>query len=142
MGKPRANLRLSPKLNNALCAAAERPGVTKTALLEAALQQFFFPDENPTFEGRLLSRMDDFSMRQAAIERDVALTMETLAQFVFYWLTRTEPLPQGERDAAHALGQRRFDYFIEQVARKLGGSETLDKRIGFDDLFTTSDDEL
>ena len=24
------------------------------------------------------------------------------------WLTRAEPIPEGERDAAHALGQRRL----------------------------------
>lgn len=130
MAKPRANLRLSPRLNDALCAAAERPGVTKTALLEAALQQFFFPDEDPSFEARLIERIDAFDARQAAIERDVAITMETLAQFVFYWLTRTDPLPEGERDAAHVLGQRRFEYFIEQVGRKLGNGDTLPARFG------------
>lgn len=132
MTKPRANLRLSPKLNDALCAAAERPGVTKSALLEAALQQYFFPDEEPDFEGRLLARMDRYELRQTAIERDVTLTLETLAQYVFYWLTRIEPLPEGERDAAHALGHRRFEYFIEQVAEKLGSTGSLAERMGLD----------
>jgi len=60
---------------------------------------------------------------------DVALTMETLAHYVFYWLTRTDPIPEGERDAAHALGQRRFDFFIEQVAAKIGRGEALSGRV-------------
>ena len=64
MVKPRANLRLSPKLNDALCAAAERPGVTKTAILEAALQQFLLPQEDKGLEARLLARMDAFDERQ------------------------------------------------------------------------------
>lgn len=132
MPKPRANLRLSPKLNDALCAAAGRPGVTKTAILEAALQQFLFPEEDRGLEARLLSRMNAFDARQGQIERDVALTMETLAHYVFYWLTRTDPIPEGERDAAHALGQRRFDFFIEQVARKVSGQGCLADRIPFD----------
>jgi len=129
MPKPRANLRLSPKLNDALCAAAERPGVTKTAILESALQQFLFPEEEQGLEARLIGRMDAFDARQGQIERDVALTMETLAHYVFYWLTRTDPIPEGERDAAHALGQRRFDFFIEQVAAKIGRGEALSGRV-------------
>ncbi|HPE48215.1 MAG TPA: hypothetical protein PLR76_07455 [Hyphomonas sp.] len=129
MVKPRANLRLSPKLNDALCAAAERPGVTKTAILEAALQQFLLPQEDKGLEARLLARMDAFDERQGAIERDIALIMETLAQYVFYWLTRTDPIPEGERDAAHALGQRRFDYFVAQVARRVSGEGTTVDRL-------------
>ena len=123
MSKPRANLRLSAKLYDALCRAAESPGVTKTAILEAALEQYLFPEKDKDLESRLLSRLDAFDMRQGAIERDVALTMETVAHFVLYWLCRTDPLPEGERDAAQALGQRRFDYFIEQVALKVASGE-------------------
>ena len=108
---------------DALCRAAESPGVTKTAILEAALEQYLFPEKDKDLESRLLSRLDAFDLRQGAIERDVALTMETLAHFVFYWLCRTDPLPEGERDAAQALGQRRFDYFIEQVASKLANED-------------------
>lgn len=32
---------------------------------------------------------------------------------------RTDFIPEGEREIAHSLGHGRFDYFIEQVARKL-----------------------
>ena len=132
MSKPRANLRLSTKLYDALCRAAESPGVTKTAILEAALEQYLFPEKDKDLESRLLSRLDAFDMRQGAIERDVALTMETVAHFVFYWLCRTDPLPEGERDAAQALGQRRFDYFIGQVARKIAGGSGLSDRMSLD----------
>ncbi|WP_291079140.1 hypothetical protein [Hyphomonas sp.] len=104
--------------------------MTKTAILEAALEQYLFPDKDKDLESRLLSRLDAFDLRQGAIERDVALTMETLAHFVFYWLCRTDPLPEGERDAAQALGQRRFDYFIEQVASKLANEGSVTTRIG------------
>ena len=79
-------------------------------------------------EKALMQRLDQFDLRQNAIERDVALSLETLGQFVLYWLTRSDPLPEGERDAAHALGQRRFEYFIEQVARKIGADESLSAR--------------
>lgn len=120
MGKPRVNLRLSWKLHAELERRATGAGVTKTHIVEEALGRFFDPEVNLVLEERLLRRMDAFDRRQGEIERDTALCLETLAHFVFYWLTRTEPIPEGERDAAHALGQRRFDHFIKQVARKIG----------------------
>ncbi|MCR9193076.1 MAG: ribbon-helix-helix protein, CopG family, partial [Hyphomonas sp.] len=120
MSKPRVNLRLSHKLYAELDRRAREPGVTKTDIVEEALSRFFDPESNLVLEERLLRRMDAFDRRQGEIERDTALCLETIAHFVFYWLTQTEPIPEGQRDAAHALGQRRFDHFIQQVARKLG----------------------
>lgn len=119
MGKPRLNLRLRADLSRKLEEATRRPGVTKNALIEKALEEYFEPEIRHGLEERLLARLDRFEVRQGEIERDVALLLETLGQFVLYWLTRTDPIPEGERDIAHALGQRRFDYFIDQVARKV-----------------------
>ncbi len=120
MGKPRVNIRISTKLYAQLCEAADRPGVTKTAIVEDALRAWFDPEARSLLEERLLARVDAFDQRQGDMERDVAFTYETLTHFIYYWLTRTEPIPDGERDIAHALGQKRFDYFIDQVTRKLG----------------------
>ena len=49
-------------------------------------------------------------------------------QFVLYWLTRTDPIPESQRDAAQILGQRRFEFFIDQVARRVASDEPLSKR--------------
>lgn len=119
MAKPRLNLRLRADLSRKLEDATRRPGVTKNALIEQALEEYFEPEIRHGLEERLLARLDRFEVRQGEIERDVALLLETLGQFVLYWLTRTDPIPEGERDIAHALGQRRFDHFIGQVARKI-----------------------
>jgi predicted transcriptional regulator len=119
MGKPRLNLRLRADLLRKLDEATRRPGVTKSALIEQALEEYFEPEIRHSLEERLLARLDRFEIRQGEVERDVALLLETLGQFVLYWLTRTDPIPEGEREIAHALGQRRFDYFIDQVARKV-----------------------
>ncbi|QSR22083.1 hypothetical protein [Hyphomonas sp. KY3] len=132
MSKPRVNLRLSHKLHAELERRAREPGVTKTDIVEEALSRFFDPESNLVLEERLLRRMDAFDRRQGEIERDTALCLETIAHFVFYWLTRTEPIPEGQRDAAHALGQRRFDHFIQQVARKLGNERGVVSRVNAD----------
>lgn len=118
MGKPRVNIRISTKLYAQLCEAADKPGVTKTAIVEDALRAWFNPEARNVLEERLLARMDTFDQHQADMEKELAYTYATLSHFVYYWLTRTEPIPEGERDIAHALGQRRFEHFIGQVARK------------------------
>ena len=119
MPKPRINLRLAVDVYARLDEATQRPGVTKSAIIEQALREYFDPEVKSGLEERILARMDAFDIRQGEIERDVGFTLEALGQFVLYWLTRTDPLPERERDAAHALGQRRFRYFVEQVARKV-----------------------
>ena len=66
-----------------------------------------------------MERMDAFEKRLGQLFWAVDLGVETTGHFVLYWLTRTDPIPESERDIAHALGQRRFDHFINQIAKKL-----------------------
>ena len=116
----RLNIRTDDALFAKLKREADKHGVTMTAIIEMALARYFDPEVHEGLESRVLYRLDQFDARQADMERDLAVSVETLGHYVLYWLTRTDPLPEGERDAAHALGQRRYDYFMEQVARKLG----------------------
>lgn len=129
MRKQRVHIRLSDKQIEKLQRAADAPGVTKSAIVEDALALYFDPRRRQTLEAALMGRMDAFDLRQGAIERDATLIVETLGQFILYWLTRADPLPDGERDAAHLLGQKRFQYFIDQVAMKIGSDQTLSARL-------------
>jgi len=129
MPKPRANIRLSHKAHALLEEMTRAPGVHKSAIMEAAFWAYVDPEKSTGREQAVIRRLDRVVLRLNAIERDAALSVETLGQFILYWLTRTEPLPDGERDAAHKLGQRRFDYFIEQVARKIGADDGLTARV-------------
>ena len=117
--KPRVNLRLDAKLLAALESAAREQKTTKTAVLEDALRCYLDPDRNRSLEDRLMERMDGFESRLGRLSWAVDLGVEATGHFVLYWLTRTDPIPEGERETAHALGQRRFDYFIDQIAKKL-----------------------
>jgi predicted DNA-binding protein len=129
MPKPRLNLRLAGDVYAKLDEMTRRPGTTKSAIIEQALREYFNPEIRQGLEERILERLNDFDLRQSAIERDVGITLEALGQYVLYWLTRTDPLPESDRDAAHALGFRRFNHFIEQVGRKFYGDETLSTKL-------------
>ncbi len=123
MKRHRINVRLTDEMWVRLQIAASTHEATMTAIIETALAQYFEPERVEARENALLSRMDRFDARQGQIEADVRLCAETIGQYVLYWLTRTEPIPEGERDAAHALGRRRYDYFLDQVGRKLRSRE-------------------
>jgi len=123
MKRHRINIRLTDEMWVRLQIEASSHEATLTAIIETALAQYFEPERVEARENALLSRMDRFDARQGQIEADVRLCAETIGQYVLYWLTRTEPIPEGERDAAHALGRRRYDYFLDQVGRKLRGRE-------------------
>lgn len=125
MPKPRLNLRLAGDVYAKLDEMTRKPGTTKSAIIEQALREYFNPEIRYGLEDRILVRLNDFDLRQSAIERDVGITLEALGQYVLYWLTRTDPLPESERDAAHALGVRRFNHFVEEVGRKFYGDKTL-----------------
>lgn len=122
MKRNRINIRLTDDMWFRLQTEASSHEATMTAIIETALAQYFEPEKVEARENALLSRMDRFDARQGQIEADVRLCSETIGQYVLYWLTRTEPIPEGERDAAHALGRRRYDYFVQQVAKKLHAS--------------------
>ncbi len=127
--KPRVNVRLSHKAHALLEEMTLKPGVHKSAVLEAAFWAYVDPETAKESDGIILKRLNQVDLRLNSIERDSSIVLETLGQFVLYWLTRTDPLPDGERDVAHRLGQRRFDYFVDQVATKLGASGGLSSRL-------------
>lgn len=129
MPKPRINLRLSHKAYALLEDMTRAPGAQKSAILEAAFWAYVDPEKHAEGDAALRRQMEQLALRLNAIERDIALCVETLGQFVLYWLTRTEPLPDGQRDAAHRLGQRRFDYFVDQVARKIAVDDGLSAKV-------------
>lgn len=119
MKRNRINIRVSDELWERLTVQVAAHGSTMTAIIETAIEQYFDPDQVQHRDVQLLSRIDRFDVRQDRIETDLRLCTETLAQYVLYWLTRMDPLPEGEREAAYALGKRRYDHFVQQVAIRM-----------------------
>ncbi|MEO0975607.1 MAG: ribbon-helix-helix protein, CopG family [Pseudomonadota bacterium] len=123
MKRNRINIRVSDQLWERLTMAAAAHNSTMTAIIETAIEQYFDPDQVQNRDAQLLSRIDQFDTRQDRIETDLRLCTETLAQYVLYWLTRMDPLPEAEREAAYALGKRRYDHFVQQVATRMAKPE-------------------
>lgn len=119
MAKPRINVHISQSSWRTLDELARRPGVSKASIVDAALQAFFAPEADGRRDEVILRRLDRLNGRLDRLERDLNVNAETLALFIRYYMTMTPPLPEQERDTAQALGKERFEYFIEQVTRRL-----------------------
>ncbi|RAN32762.1 hypothetical protein [Hyphomonas pacifica] len=119
MTRVRVHVRLPTNLYARLCEEVDNTGMSQARIVEDALLRRFEPDHQAGFEEQILNRMNRFDVAQSRIETSVSETYETLAHFVLYWLTHTEPIQDGEREAAQALGQRRFEHFVGQVARRI-----------------------
>ena len=125
MSNNRYNITLSRSLAKKLesLAAGRRRG--KSALVEDALKLVLEPGAMPGVEDTIVRRLDLLTKTVDRIDRDSAITAETVALYVRYFLTITPPLPESEQEAARLLGRKRFDVFVEEVARRLGGDRRL-----------------
>lgn len=123
--KPRLNVHVAFELFDKVEIAAKRPGVTKAAVVEAALMGFFSKEFDDQRDGALIRRLDRMTRQYDRLERNLGITTETLALFVRFFLTVTPPLPNTDQDAARALGKERFDYFVTQLGRRLAGGKNM-----------------
>lgn len=122
MPKPRLNLRLSHSMHDKLKEMSSNPGVAINEIVEDALNGYFDPLGANMHANTLARRIEHLENLTGRLERDLAISSETIALFVQYWLTATPPLPEIDRDAAHALGRKRFDRFMGQVAERISAS--------------------
>ncbi len=122
-------LYLSEAMTQQLQATAEIHRVSKSAILERALQQYLIRQDSgqPSDLQSLQQEATGRSLRR--LERDLAITTELTATFVRYFVTITPPLPESEHAAARALGQLRFEQVIEEVARRLRTDRSLMTRV-------------
>lgn len=135
--KPRHHLYLDDELTEQLEALAAKPGSSKSAIVSDALRAFIARRGASEIDERLKVRLDRVSRQLNRIERDQQILLESLALFVRYYLTVTAPLPEADQEAARALGQERFQAFIDQVGRRITGGRTLAGEV----LGRTSDEE-
>jgi len=115
--KRRLHVRLSVRVTERLEMAAHERGATKSAIVEAALDQFLIADTN---EDAVVSRrLNLMSHQLEQLERGLKVVNETVALHARYHLTVTPPLPAVEQHAACTLGLERFEIFAAQVGRRL-----------------------
>ena len=124
MSRARLNIFLEPDHARRLAQLAGMKGVSKSAIIAAALSSYLSPDGGDRREAAIAKRLDKLTRQFDRLERDQTILIETVALFVRYTLTVNAPIPAAHQDAARAQGRERFQQFVDQLARHLqkGGS--------------------
>ncbi len=110
---------LEPDLMQALTEYAERRGKPKSLVAEAAIASFLSPDAAERQEAALARRLDRITRQMERLERDVGISVETIALFIRFWLMATPSLPEQTQAAARAKGAERYEGFCRRLAADL-----------------------
>lgn len=132
--KQRLSVYLDPDIMVTLADYAARRDHSRSLVAEAAIASFLSPDAAERQEAVTTKRLDQIDRRMVRLERDVAISVETLALFVRFWLTTTPPLPEPAKAAAKAQAGERYDAFIAALGRRLAKGPAFHQEISEDKL--------
>jgi MFS family permease len=117
--KPRIGVYLSGGMAARLAEAATRPGVSKSALVEQALDRLLGSEEDFSDTATLARQFAAMSGQLKQLDRNLRIVNETVALHARFHLAVTPLLPAAAQEAACALGAERFEEFAAQVDRRV-----------------------
>lgn len=123
---------LDPEIMTMLAEFAARRGQSRSMIAEAAIASFLSPDADERREAAMVKRLDQIDRRISRLERDVGISVETLAVFVRFWLTSTPALPEPAAQAARAKASERYEAFVRALGRRLAAGPQLRQEISED----------
>jgi hypothetical protein len=101
----------------------------KSKLTETALSQLLSPQREDQQDAATSRRLDRLTRDVGVINRHQQIVIESLGLFIRHYLITSLPLAPSEQQAAQAIGQQRFQRFIEQLGRRLASTTTFANEI-------------
>ena len=130
--KAQISVYLEPDVMTMLSDYAARREQPMSLIVEAAVASFLSPDDAERREALITRRLDQIDRRMTRLERDVSISVETLAVFVRFWLTTTPALPEPAAQAARAKAGERYEAFVSALGRRLAQGPKLRQEISED----------
>lgn len=130
--KQRLSVYLDPDVMKALAAYAARRDQSLSLIAEAGIASFLSPDAAERQEAATTKRLDQIDRRMTRMERDLGISVETLAVFVRFWLSTTPALPEPAAQAARAKSSERYEAFVTALGRRLAKGPKLRQEISED----------
>lgn len=123
--------RISAENYKELKVITEQRQVPMGAVVEAALTKYLRPGPDAD-KDLLLRRFDKLNQKIGVLDVDLKIIWEMLALFIYAYLSNTPEVPTSQKKAALALGDRRYQQFMDEIIKKLSSTEgglaaTLDK---------------
>ena len=116
---------VSRQIADQLSLACKDRTKNKSKLTETALTQLLPPKGNEQQEATVQRRLDKLSREVSLINRHQQIVIESLGIFIRHYLTLSPQIPQADIQAAQAYGHQRFQRFIEQLGKRLAGTQSL-----------------
>ena len=129
--KTQISVYLDPDIMAMLADYARREQ-SQSMIAEAAIASFLSPDDAERREAVVAKRFDQIDRRMTRLERDVGISVETLAVFIRFWLNTTPALPEPAVHAARAKAAERYEFFITALGRRLAKGPNLRQEISED----------
>ena len=129
MSRTRLNIFIEPAHAKRLDQVSAHKGVSKSAVIAAALASFLSPDGDDQREAALVKRLDRLSRQFDRLERDQGVLIETVALYLRHYLTVALPVPEHQQEAMRAQGRARYAQFIEQLARHIQRGRSLVREV-------------
>lgn len=136
--KAQISVYLEPDVMTMLSDYATRREQPMSLIVEAAVASFLSPDDAERREALVAKRLDQIDRRMTRLERDVGISVETLAVFVRFWVTTTPALPEPAAQAARAKAGERYEAFVTALGRRLAQGPKLRQEIS-EDIADSSD---
>lgn len=119
MKRIRHALYFDEKLSKRLETLADKPGATMSNVVNDALRDYFERKGADALDDRFRERLDGIGKRLNLIERDQRVILESLALYIRHQLSVSRSMPDSQAAALQALGNQRFQTFIEEVGRRI-----------------------
>lgn len=130
--KAQISVYLDPDTMALLADYAARRDQPQSLIAEAAIASFLSPDAAERREAAIAKRLDQQDRRMTRMERDVGISVETLAVFIRFWLATTPVLPEPAAQAARAKAGERYEAFVAALGRRLAKGPRLAQEIAED----------
>lgn len=130
--KAQISVYIDPDIMTMLADYAARREQSQSMIAEAAIASFLSPDDAERREAAIAKRLDQVDRRMTRLERDIGISVETLAIFVRFWLATTPALPEPAAQAARAKAGERYEAFITALGRRLAKGPKLRQEISED----------
>lgn len=135
--KAQITVYLEPDTMALLADYAARRDQPQSLVAEAAIASFLSPDAAERREAVIAKRLDLLDRRMTRMERDVGISVETLAVFIRFWLTTTPALPEPAAQAARAKAGERYEAFVAALGRRLAKGPKLIQEVTEDQAAPT-----
>jgi len=135
--KAQITVYLEPDTMALLADYAARRDQPQSLVAEAAVASFLSPDAAERREAAIAKRLDQLDRRMTRMERDVGISVETLAVFIRFWLATTPALPEPAAQAARAKAGERYEAFVAALGRRLAKGPKLIQEVAEDQAAPT-----